>query len=368
MMNKLFLLSMFFLIILTGCTKETKKPSEERQIPVSISEVTTQDVPVYFNTFGHIVSPVSVDIRPQVSGVIKENYVKQGQDVKKGDPLYLIDPQSFQLALDKAKAILTQSEANLTYAKEKLKRYTNLVQGNFVSQLTIDEYTRDVKLHESIIEGNKADVGIAEENLSYSRITSPIDGRVGLTKIDPGNLVVQNDIKAIIQIQQINPIDIVFSIPQREFERIQLLLNKDVQNIKIFLPSDPSNIFEGEVFAFDNTLDPWTGTIKLKGRINNDKEILWPGEFVQVRLFIKIKEQALVIPKVAVQLGEKGSYVYVLKPDMKAEPVYVKVSDNINNMVVVDEGLEKGMKIITDGQINILPGSIVTVVPELTKK
>jgi membrane fusion protein, multidrug efflux system len=352
-------------LLLSGCKKEEIK-IEERVLPVSVEEVSQQNVPVFFNTFGHLISPQSVEIRPQVNGIIKERFFQESQHVKQGDPLYLIDPQPYQFALDKAKASLLQAEANLQFAKEKLQRYSELIKKDFVSKLIINEYERDVKVQETMVLNNQAEVGIAQQNLGYCTITSPIDGQVGLSKIDPGNLVVANENQSIVQVQQIAPIDVEFTVPQNEFIILQKIANIREHALKIRLSNEETS-YEGKIIAFNNEVDLSTGTIKIRGRFENLQLQLWPGEFVLINLFLRTKENALVIPADALQFGEKGTFVYVLKADMTVHPVFIHVSDRIDNKIVVDDGLKTGEKVVTDGQLNLLPGSKVMVVPPVEK-
>lgn len=332
----------------------------ERPFPVVVGDVLQQDVPVFIEAIGNVAASNSVDIRPQVSGKIIDIRIEGGDDVQAGDLLYRIDPVPYQLALEKAKATLAKDEAELEYARRKVERYETLLKGNFVSKLSIEEYKRDVKSLEAQILIDRSEIGVAETNLNYCRIYSPIEGRVSLQKIEIGNVVSPSDQNPMTTILQIAPIDINFSIAQRDFEQLQRILAEGKRSFIVILPGSQQE-FEGEVVAVNNQVDMQTGTIQIKGSVRNREKILWPGEFVRVKVFIRMKKNAPLVPASAIQTGDKGTYVYILKPDQTVDTVNVKTGERVEDNVVIDEGLEPGMKIIVDGQINLRPGVKVVV-------
>ncbi|WP_068469031.1 efflux RND transporter periplasmic adaptor subunit [Candidatus Protochlamydia phocaeensis] len=354
------------MLVLAGCKKEAtpSAPAFERPLPVAVGQVMKQDVPVYIEAIGNVSAFNSVEIRPQVVGRIIDIRIKGGDDVQAGTVLYRIDPVPYQLALEKAKATLVRDEAELEFARHKVERYSTLLKGNYVSKLSIEEYKRDVNALEGQVLIDKADIGAAQNNLNYCTILSPIEGRVSLQKIDLGNVVSPNDPLPLATILQVSPVYINFSISQKEFEDLKPILAEGKRQFQAVLPHCLKE-FEGEVFAFNNQIDPQTGTLQIKGIISNRDKVLWPGEFVRVRLYIKTKKDAAVVHASAVQLSQKGAYVYALKPDQTVEQLSVKTGEQLGDMIVIDEGLKPGAMVITEGQMNLRQGAKVIVTNEV---
>jgi multidrug efflux system membrane fusion protein len=352
----------FLPLVLGGCSQSSEGPPSgfERPFPVVVKEAIQKDVPVYVEAIGNATASTSVTIKPQVSGKVIDTPIEKKNDVQVGDLLYRIDPVPYKLALEKAKATLIKDEAELEYAKKKVERYETLVRKDFVSKLSIEEYQRDAKVLEAQIQFDKSEVGTAETNLNYCNIVSPLDGRVGFQRIKIGNVVSPADQTPMATILQITPIDIYFSISQKEFEELQHVLAQGKNSFKAILPGTGQE-FIGELTAVDNQVDTRTGTIQIKGSIKNRERILWPGEFVRVQVFIRMISNALLIPFQAVQVGQNGSYVYVLGPDDKVKNIPVKTGQKFGDLIVVEEGLEPGLKVVTDGQINLRPDVKVVV-------
>ncbi len=349
---------------IAGCMKKEPSQAAQRVFPVSVASVVQWDIPIYIETIGHVVAFTNVDVKPQVEGRVLEVYIKGGQDVQAGQSLYLIDPITYQIALERAKATLAKDEAQLEYARKRLQRYEQLIKTDFISKLNIEEYLSHVKMLEGQVRIDRAEVSLAQINLNHCKVVSPVEGRVNLTCSDPGNLVKANDSNVLTRILQITPVYVYFSLSQKEFQDWQHILAEGHCHFKALLPFGDSQQFEGEVIAIDNQLQ--TGTIQLKGIVPNRERILWPGEFVRVRLHVKMKNQVPVIPIAAIQIGQKGSFVYVLKPDMLVDVVHVKTGGYLDGWIAIDEGLQPGMKVIIDGQINLYPGAKVKIVERIS--
>lgn len=364
MKNKLIHLIILFSLTFfyQGCSK-TQTPPPKRLFPVRIDSAKQQDVPVYVEAIGNVYAAKTVDIRPQVTGTIIEIAFDGGDDVEVGQVLYRIDPVPYQLALEQAESALLKNIADLNFAKKKVERYSALIKSNFVSKLSIEEYQRDVAGLEGQLLASQAAVSIAKTNLNYCVIVSPLAGRVSITKTDVGNIVSPADLPPMTTVLQITPINIKFSIAQREFEFLQKLFYEGDRQFEVILPGT-SQTFNGEIVAVDNQVDLRTGTIQIKGVVSNREKILWPGEFVRVRVFIRLKKDAIVVPAEAVQIGQKGSYVYTLNPDQTVDLVYVKPAEAFEKLIVIDEGLTVGQKIVTDGQINLKQGVAVQVISD----
>lgn len=360
-MKAITLTFLFACLFLTGC-KELPK-SETPLLPVKIGDVEQRDVPIVIEAIGNVYSLQTVLIRPQVGGIIKEAYVKQGQYVKKGDPLYLIDPRPYQAALDRAKANLIKNKALLEYAKIAVNRYTKLAEQDFVSKLNYEQYQTNVQTAEGQVLSDEADVATAELNVEWCTPTSPIDGKISQYNIDPGNLVTANDANALTNIRQITPADIRFSISQNYFVQVQKSAAEGTLKFSVVLPQQPKQPREGSLYFIDNHVDTTTGTILLRGTAPNDDEFLWPGEFVQVLLQLRVKSNALLAPEDAVHVGQNGPFVYVYQPETSTVDYrLITKGEKINGFVVIEKGVKPGEKVVTAGQINLKPGSKVSVV------
>lgn len=356
------------LVIFHSCQSPQQNSKKARAIsPVSVGEVTQQDLPIYLDVIGNVYSLQNVQIRPQVGGIIQEAYIKEGQYVKEGDPLYKIDPRPYKANLDKAKAALIKDTANLKFAEEQVKRYTEVVKKEFVAKLTYDQYVSQVELNRGQVLSDEADIALAELELEWSIPKSPLTGKVSQNNIDPGNLVTANDPNAVTNIRQINPAGIRLNLTQSDFIEVQKTLNQAQKPLQfeVILPQESDKPRQGQIFFIDNQIDQTTGTILLKGTVPNGDEFLWPGEFIRVRLLLKNQPQALMVPAEAVKIGQEGSYLYVYLPDSSTVE-YRKVTlikgGSLDNLIGIDKGVRLGEKVIVKGQNNLLPGAKVSIV------
>ena len=369
MMKKIAILALLpLLALLNGCGRGSNKPVE-RTYPVSLTDVTQKDVPVYIEAIGNVYSLQTVLIRPQVGGIIQEAYVKQGQYVKQGDPLYLIDPRPYQAALDRAIAALAKDTATLKYSVDQVDRYREAVEKNYVAKLTFDQYLSQVDFNKAQVESDKADIAVAKLNLEWTKPISPVTGKISQYDIDPGNLVVANDANALTDIRQITPADIRFNINQADFIDVQKALQRNGGHLKfqVILPQEVKTPREGDIYFIDNHIDQSTGTILVKGTVDNEDEFFWPGEFIHARLLLDVLPQAVLLPNEAVKIGQDGPFVYVYKPDTSTvELRKVEKGPEYDGLVVVTKGIELGDKVVLKGQDNLLPGVKVNV-PEENK-
>lgn len=360
-------LTLLSFLFISSCTEKKDTPLATKEAPavlVIVSEVISQDVPLTVPTIGNIYASLTVNIKPQVEGKLLEFYVQEGQSVHQGDLLYSIDPRPYEAILERAKAALAKDEAILQFTKKKLERYTELIKGDYVSQLSVEEYTRDANMSQAQILVDQADIAAAELNLSYCTILAPIDGVLGQSNVNPGNIVRPSDQTPLTTIKQISPADVYFSIPQRFFS--SALLGQQEASLKFVVWPGHETLLsgtiekqEGTVYFIDNTIDNTTGTILLKGHISNKTHPLWPGELVRVVLQLKILPNSLVIPLKAIQYGQKGKFIYIVKSDMTAEIVPVNVIEEFEENVVVTGSLKAGDIVVVDGQIKLTQGSRV---------
>lgn len=355
------------LLYSSGCAKKETKPSVQ-SLPVVLGEVVTQDLPIFTDVIGNVYSLQVVEVRPQVQGTIEKTFVEQGQYVKKGDPLYLIDPRVYQANLDKAKATLIKDSATLKFDKIRVARYEGLVKQDYFAKLNFEQFQTSVEADQGQVLSDKADIALAQINLDWCTITSPIDGKISQFNIDVGNLVVAYDTNAITDIRQINPADIRFNINQKDFVRAQKALREGQLKFEVTLPQDLDHPREGKIYFIDNHLDLSTGTILIKGFVPNDDEAFWPGEFVRVRLQFLVEKDALLVPEEAIQVGQNGSFIYVYKPENSTVDYrQVEVGEKSGQQIEIKKGVSEGEKVVVKGQLNLKPGAKVNVTRKVGK-
>lgn len=356
--------AILFLILLSACKDSKEIPFADRPMPVTVTSVVQKDVPLYLEVIGNVNASTVIEVRPQISGILLQAHVKQGQEVKEGDLLYTIDPAPFIAALNKAKATLKKDESTLEYSKKKVERYKELVKKEFVSALSFEQYETDVLINQAQLLIDQAEIETAEINLRYCFIKSPIDGKISRYIIDPGNRVSPTDQLPLTEIRQLDPVSVQFTLSQRDFQRIQEISSEDDFPFEVILPNRKETIKDGRVTFVDNKIDLATGTITLKGSMKNADRVLWPGEFVRVRMFLQTLRNAMLVPIAAVQFGQEGPYVYILQPNNTVAFKPVILSQEMDNYYVVLEGIKPTDKVVTNGQINLQPGTKVIVTQE----
>lgn len=355
----------YFLVILSGFISFSscqKKKAEPQAVRVEVVCVTQQDVQTYIEAIGNVFEHSIVRIRPQVQGILIKAHQKQGSYVKEGDLLYEVDPRTYAAALAEARATLVKDKATLAFAENTVSRYTQVAAKDYLAPLTFDQYKTNVQTASAQVALDIAAEEIACINLDNCTISSPMNGKIGIYNIYPGNLVLANDPNAIVEIRQMAPIDIQFPISQRDFQEIQKFRSSaESMKFEVFLPYEKEKKCDGTLFFIDNHIDLLTGTILLKGSVDNEKEELWPGEFARVHLLTQLEKDALVIPASAVQWGQKGSYVYVVNEDMTVRFVQVIVGQKTGSDIVIKEGLSLNELVVTNGQLNLREGSKITI-------
>lgn len=353
---------LFVLLTIQGCTSNSHHP-DERAYPVEIAESIQRDVPIFIEVIGNVNALQVVQIRPQVGGIIEKAFVKEGQYVKQGDPLYQIDPRYYQDALNVAKATLQKDKAALEFAQIRVTRYSDLVKQDYFSKLNFDQFASEVDAAKGQVAIDEANIALAELNLEWTTPVSPIDGKISQFNIDTGNLVTANDPNAITDIRQITPAEIRFYIPQKNFIDVQKSMKEGLLRFQVVLPQESSQPREGKIFFIDNHLDLSTGTILIKGTVDNDDELFWPGEFVHVKLQLRTHPTAILVPEESVQIGQDGSYVYVYNSETsRVEYRPVVKGEKIDRLVMIEKGMHAGEKVVLKGQVNLRPGSKVFLV------
>jgi multidrug efflux system membrane fusion protein len=331
----------------------------DTRIPVVAAAAVSKDVPVYLDGLGTVQAYNTVTVHSRVDGELTDIAFVEGQDVHAGQVLARIDPRIYQAQYDQAVASKAKDEAQLADARLDLQRYTNL--GNRVSGQTLDTQRATVKQLEAAVRVDQANIDNAKTMLGYCTITSPIDGRTGIRQVDKGNIVHASDANGIVVITQLQPISVIFTLPQQTLPMIARHMNDETKLPVFAVAADnKTQLDQGRLQLIDNQIDPATGTIKLKSTFPNADHLLWPGGFVNVRLLVDTHHDATVVPTVSIQRGPQGTYVYVLKPDNTVELRPVSVAMIADTDAMIQSGIAPGEKVIVDGMSRLQNGSAVT--------
>ncbi|WP_187829904.1 efflux RND transporter periplasmic adaptor subunit [Siccirubricoccus phaeus] len=327
-------------------------------VPVTAAAARVQDLPIMLEAIGTVQAFNTITVRAQVDGQLLEIAFTEGQSVKQGDVLARIDPRSYQAALDQAIAKKAQDEALLANARLDLQRYAQLAANAGVSRQQQDTQRATVAQYEAVVASDQAAIDAARTQLSFTTIRAPIDGRVGLRLVDPGNLVRSGDATGIVTVSQLQPIAVTFTLPQQEVARVLDALARGPVPVTALRPGGTA---EGRLLTLDNAVDPQTGTIKLKAVFPNEDGKLWPGAFVNVRLQIETLPRVTTIPLVAVQRGPEGSFAFVVKPDNTVEQRSLRLGVLTANDAVVLGGMAAGERVVTSGGLRLNPGTTVAI-------
>ncbi|MDR3457847.1 MAG: efflux RND transporter periplasmic adaptor subunit [Verrucomicrobiae bacterium] len=329
--------------------------------PVLTAQASVTNVPVLVDPapVGHVMPISTVTIRPQIGGVISTVEFSEGQEVKKGDLLFTIDPRPAQAALVQAQASLQRDAAQLENARIQFNREQKLFDTKLVSQ---DEYDTSRAAFDALkgtVAADRAAITNAELNLEYTRIRSPVDGRTGAIQFREGNVVKSPD-DVLLMINQIHPIYVAFAIAERFLPEIQKQMRDHVLTVKAGYEGMVGEPVAGELTFVDNAVDMTTGTILLKATFPNAEDKLWPGQFVTISIQLDELKDAVVVPAQAVQTGQNGEMAYVVKPDMKVESRKLKTGITFGGLTVISSGVKAGETVVTDGQLRLAPGVLVS--------
>ena len=334
---------------------------QSNKVAVEFVEAKEQNTPKIIELPGNIEPYITVDIRSRVDGQIMTVNFKEGQNVKKGDLLFQLDSRGFVDQLNKAQAQLESDLAKLTNAQAEEKRYGQLLGQEVVSVEAYQQKLTNLNTTQATIDSDKADIKNAQLQIDYSNITSPVDGKTGPILLKEGNMVKANDTNSLVSINTISPIYCSFSVSEKYLDVIK---NSKANNLlKLVVKTDKdTEISNGEILFIDNQINEGTGTIKVKGLIPNTDEVLWPGESVQVYLQLYYKENDIIIPDKAVQIGPNGQYVFVIDKDNKAKIRNIEIDFTNGGYTVIASGLKAGEKIVTNGQIRLQDGTEVKII------
>jgi len=349
-------------LFLTGCPQgQSKKQVRAPAVPVTTAQAVRKDVPIRLNVIGNVEPYATVSIKARVGGELQKVNFQEGEDVKKGDLLFVIDPRPLEAALKEAQARLTRDRALLLKAEADLSRYTDLIRMDLVSREAYEQVRATAESLKATVNADEVAVQNARLQLSYCYIHSPISGRTGNLLANQGNLIKADADKAMLVINQIQPIYVAFSVPERHLPEIKSTMAQEKIKVEARLPQGEGPIEEGILTFINNTVDTATGTILLKATFANQDKRLWPGLFADVTLNFGTEKNALAVPAPAVQTGQEGTYVFVVKPDQTVEMRPVKVGRSIDGEVVLKEGVAPGETVVTRGQLRLVPGAKVEI-------
>ena len=365
----------FMLLIIFGLAgfywkKTSSKPAEEysqwsKPVPVRTVPVQRQDLQIEIKAIGTVIPTHTANVQSQVAGVLQQIYFKEGQTVKKGQLLAQIDPAPFQVALAQAEGTRQQNLAQLHNAETELQRYQLLFKQDSIAKQQVEQQLALVNQLKGQIQANKAQVDAAKLQLSYTKIYAPIDGRVGFRQKDAGNLIQANESAGLVSITQVHPIFVQFAVAENHLVNLrQSLKNGDKVLASAWDKTEQKQLALGHVQAIDNQIDISTGTLKIKAIFDNYDDALFPNQFVNVRLKTQTIQNAISIPSDAVQHGAKGSYVYIINPQNKAEIRMLKLGMTSNGQIEVLDGLKGSEKVVLEGIDRLSEGKEVQIVVE----
>ena len=384
-----FFLFTAFLIFTAACSGEGDKPADKSSqeghgagVPVRVARVEQKDVPLQLHAVGNVEAYSTVEIRPQVDGELDRIFFKEGDSVKKGDMLFLLDTRPFEYSLRESEANMARDMAQMKKAKEDARRYEDLVRRGVVSEQQFEQYRADYQALEAAVRADSASVEKAKLDIEYCSIHSPIEGRIGEILVHVGNTVEKR--KTILAvINQTKPVNVNFSLPEQYLSDIRdylaaegsLRVYADIPKGKSSSPAGTmdkeavpgtgpqieSQPAVGELSFINNQVNEATGTIMLKGIFQNEDEALWPGKFVNVSLTLTTQENAILVPAAAIQRGRDGTYVYVVTPDSTVESRPVVEGVKSGQDIVIIKGLHQGERVVTEGHLRLAPGVKVTI-------
>jgi membrane fusion protein, multidrug efflux system len=352
------------LLILTGCEKKEIAAGPPPDVPVRVAKAGVQTMPVQIIAIGNVEAFASVSVKPLVSGQLETIKFEEGQDVKKGQLLFTIDRRPFDAALAQAQANLARDKATAANARLDAGRYASLLQQGVASKQQADQAASAADANDAAVRADSAAVDSAKLELEYCTIYSPVDGRTGSYQVKPGNMVKANDVPVLIVINQISPIYLDFSVPEQYLADIKKYMAQGSLHVEATIPNDPGPPEVGTVTFVDNAMDNTTATIRLKATFANEKRRLWPGQFVNTVLTLTSERNAVVVPAQAMQTGQNGQFVFVVKSDNTVESRPVIVGRTVNGVTVIEKGLAQGETVVTDGQLRLVPGAKISVTPD----
>ncbi|WP_340614927.1 MdtA/MuxA family multidrug efflux RND transporter periplasmic adaptor subunit [Xenorhabdus thailandensis] len=350
-----------------GGSQHSESKLNSAQPPVQVATAEIKSIPHYLGGLGTVLAANTVTVTSQVEGQLIALHFNEGQYVKKGDLLAEIDPRPFQVKLARAQGQSAKDQATLANTKQDLLRFQQLARSKLISQQELDKQISLVRQSEAGLQADQADIDEAKLQLAYSRITAPISGRVGLKRIDIGNHVSSGGATPIVVITQVDPIDVVFSLPENDISAV-LKAQKDHKKVAVIAwdRNNQQQLAQGKLISIDNQIDVTTGTIKMKAQFNNQDNVLFPNQFVNIQMKINTLNNVVVIPTAGLQMGNSGHFVWKVDKENKVSKHKVIAGLQDNQLAVINSGLSAGERVVTDGIDNLTEGAKVEVVKPLT--
>jgi membrane fusion protein, multidrug efflux system len=336
-------------------------------VPIRVATAVTKPTPVEFDTIGNVQTIASVAVKSRLDAVIDQVLVKDGQFVKAGDVLFKLDNRAADAMVHQADATLARDQVQLANANRNADRDKSLIAKDYVSHQQYDNDSSTAAALEATVKADQAALENAKVQLSYYTITAPLDGRVGMIAIKQGNSIKSNDVP-LATVNQIQPIYVSFALPQNELPELRNAMAQGPVQVQVLAQGDKGTPVTGKVAFFENSIDATSGTITVRGTFDNAEQRLWPGQFVNVSVLVRTDPNALVVPPAAVQVGQNGTYVFVVKDDNTTEIRPVTVDRTVRGMTVIGKGLQPGDKIATDGQLRLGNGTHVQIVTDAPKQ
>ena len=363
-----------FALILSGCG-HTSADSKQKggggkggrgggaqmTIPVAVAKAEVRDLPIVLNGLGSVEAYQTVAVKSRLDGQLIKVNVKEGQEVKQGELLAEIDPRPYEVQLSQTQATLFKDQAALKDARLNLERFQQLYKDGVIPKQQFDTQGSLEAQLDGAVRADQAQIDTVKLNLAYTRITAPVSGRIGLRQIDVGNMVHASDPNGLLVITQLQPIAVIFSLPQDNLQAVSQHMSKGKLAVDAYSRDDQTKIATGFLTTIDNQIDVTTGTGKLKAVFENRDRSLWPNQFVNIHLLLEVKKNNTVVPSAAIQRGPQGTYVFVVKPDSTAEMRNVAISISQGNLTAISQGLKPGEVVVTDGQDKLQPDTKVAV-------
>jgi len=358
--RRLFILSFVLIAFSSSCAKKEEAKKPKPPVPVLAVKVIQKDVPMLLRAIGNVEAYSTVSVRSIVAGEVTSVNFREGQDVKRGTLLFTIDPRPIQAELKRAESILAKDLVEAENAEVDSARYVDLYKKGMVSKQQHDQASTTGKSLRETVETDKAAIDSIKVQLGYTKIYSPIEGRTGVLNVNRGNIVKANDLPMVV-INQIRPVYVTFSVPEKSLTDIQQLMSKGRLKVEARINGDTGPAAVGYLSFIDNGVDVGTNTIKLKATFDNADRRLWPGRFVDVLMMLSVRSGATVAPNSAILTGQKGQYVFVMKPDNTVESRPVVIGVTQDDMTLIEQGLKPGETVVTDGQVRLVPGAKVEI-------
>src|SRR5713226_5870661 len=346
-----------------GSKTSAPKPSAPTPVPIVAGTVEQHDVPIYLTGVGTVVAYNTDIVRAQIQGQIVSINFTEGQSVHTGDLLAQIDPRPYQAQIDQFTATLDRDRAQLQNAEANLARYTPLLSRGYATPQLVDTQKAQVAQLQAAAKADQAVIEAANVQLSYTRLTSPIDGVIGIRQVDVGNIIHPTDANGLVVVTQLQPISVIFPLPETDLPQIQQqqLQTKASLGVLAYSQDNKVKLDEGELTLVDNEILQTTGSIRLKANFPNKTHRLWPGELINVRLLLDTRHDGLTVPASVVQQGPQGAYAYVVNPDSSVAIRPIKVAQISDGQALIDSGLKANEQVVVDGQYKLLSGAHVTI-------